>query len=408
MAVTGGETRRQVPTWSGIKPFLHFEAPPLTLTGSLKRAVSIPQLRAIAKRRVPRAVFDFVDGAAEAEISLRRSRQAFERVELRPRVLRDVSEIDLSTRILGNRAAMPIVLAPTGLTRLVHHSGEPAVARAARSAGLPYALSTMGTTSPEELQTAVPDGDHWFQLYLWRDRGVSREVVARVEAAGIRTLVLTVDTPVSGLRRRDVHNGLSIPPRLTLRTLADIASHPTWWANLLTTPALSFASITSTDGSLAELANRVFDRSVTRADLEWLRDAWPGPLVVKGIQTATDAAMVADVGVDALVVSNHGGRQLDRSTTPLKELPAVVNAVHGRAEVYIDGGVLNGADVVAAIALGADGCLVGRAYLYGMMAGGQVGVDRAIAILRTEMVRTMQLMGAASLADLDGCAILPA
>jgi L-lactate dehydrogenase (cytochrome) len=403
-----GGTRRQAPTWSGIKPLLHFEAPPLTLTASLKRAVSIPQVRQIAKRRVPRAVFDFVDGAAEAEISIERSREAFRRVELRPRVLRDVGQVDLSTRILGQRVEMPIVLAPTGLTRFVHHSGEPAVARAALRAGLPYALSAMGTTSPEELRTAVPDGEHWFQLYLWRDRGVSREVVARVKAAGFRTLVLTVDTPVSGLRLRDVHNGLTIPPRLTLQTLADMATHPTWWANLLTTPPLSFASVTSTDGSLAELANRLFDPSVTLVDLEWLREVWPGPLVVKGIQTAVDAAMVTEVGVDAVVISNHGGRQLDRSMTPLRQLPAVLEAVHGRAEVYVDGGVLNGGDVVAAIALGAHGCLIGRAYLYGLMAGGQVGVDRVVAILRTEMVRTMRLMGAASLDDLSGCASLPA
>ena len=392
---------RRVPRWSELSQVIRPRLLPGDATDRrLARAATIADLRELARRTVPRAVFDYTDGAAGAEISLRRSREAFERVEFRPSVLRDVSVVDTSTTVLGARSAVPFVLAPTGFTRLMHTAGEPAVARVAQRAGLPYGLSTMGTTSLEDLAAAAPDVRRWFQLYLWRDRQASKDLVRRAEAAGYEALVLTVDTPVAGPRLRDVHNGLTIPPALSLRTMANAAVHPRWWIDLLTTEPLTFASLHSWGGTVAELADRVFEPAATLSDLRDLRAAWPGKLVVKGVQTADDARAVVDEGVDAVVVSNHGGRQLDRAPTPLEELPHVVRAVDGRAEVYLDGGVLNGADVVAAVAAGALAVLVGRAYLYGLMAGGERGVQRAVDLLTGEVARTLQLLGVPSVAEL--------
>jgi L-lactate dehydrogenase (cytochrome) len=301
---------------------------------------------------------------------------------------------------------MPLVLAPTGFTRMMHHEGEVAVARAAAAAGIPYTLSTMGTTSVEEVARAAPTGTNWFQLYLWKDRGASRDLVERAARAGCSTLVLTVDTPVAGARRRDVRNGLTIPPSLTARTVADMARHPRWWLNVLTTEPLDFASLRGWDGTVAELANQMFDPSADVSDLEWLRELWGGRLVVKGVQTAEDACRVVDAGADGVVVSNHGGRQLDRAPTPLEVLPAVVDAVGQRAEVLLDTGVTSGADVIAAAAMGASACMVGRAYLYGLMAGGERGVTRTLEILQAEATRTMQLLGARSIAEVRGRAAL--
>ena len=392
---------RRVPRWSELSQVVRPRLLPGDATDRrLARAATIADLRELARRTVPRAVFDYTDGAAGAEISLRRSREAFERVEFRPSVLRDVSVVDTSTTVLGGRSAVPFVLAPTGFTRLMHTAGEPAVARVAQRAGLPYGLSTMGTTSLEDLAAATPDVRRWFQLYLWRDRQASKDLVRRAEAAGYEALVLTVDTPVAGPRLRDVHNGLTIPPALSLRTMANAAVHPRWWIDLLTTEPLTFASLHSWGGTVAELADRVFEPAATLGDLRDLRAAWPGTLVVKGVQTADDARAVVDEGVDAVVLSNHGGRQLDRAPTPLEELPHVVRAVDGRAEVYLDGGVLNGADVVAAVAAGAQAVLVGRAYLYGLMAGGERGVQRAVDLLAGEVARTLQLLGVPSVAEL--------
>ncbi|HEY0485825.1 MAG TPA: alpha-hydroxy acid oxidase [Mycobacteriales bacterium] len=396
-------TRRRLPRRSELAPLLRVRRLPGDRTDRrLARAVTIADLREAARRRTPRAVFDYTDGGASAEVSLARSREAYGRVEFVPSVLRDVSTVDATTALLGRPSALPLVFAPTGFTRMMHHEGEAAVGRAAWRAGIPYALSTMGTTSPEELAVAAPGARRWFQLYLWRDREASRALVGRAAAAGYEALVLTVDTPVAGPRLRDVHNGLTIPPSLTLRTIADAALHPAWWVNLLTTPPLEFASFRSFDGTVGQLADRLFDPAATIADVRWLREAWTGPLVVKGVQTVEDACAVVDAGVDAVVVSNHGGRQLDRAPTPLEQLPAIAAAVGGRAEVYVDGGITSGADVVAAVALGARAALVGRAYLYGLMAGGERGVDRAAEILRQEVVRTMQLLGATTVADLRG------
>jgi L-lactate dehydrogenase (cytochrome) len=366
----------------------------------LAHVASIRDLRLLARRRAPRAVFDYTDGGAGDEISLRRSRAAFARVEFQPRVLRDVSSIDLTTTILGSPAALPLIFAPTGFTRMMHTDGEPAVARAAARAGIPYALSTMGTTSIERLATEVPGARRWFQLYLWRDRGASRDLVARAQAAGYEALVLTVDTPVPGARLRDVRNGLTLPPSLSAKTFAEAALHARWWFDLLTTEPLEFASLNRFDGTVAELAGRVFDPALTMRDLSWLRETWTGPLVVKGITSADDARAVVGSGADAVVVSNHGGRQLDRAPTPLEQLPNVLEAVGDRAEVYVDGGILSGGDVVAAVALGARAALVGRAYLYGLMAGGERGVQKAAEILAKEIAGTLALLGVTRVVDL--------
>jgi L-lactate dehydrogenase (cytochrome) len=394
-------TRRRLPRWSEFRPLLQVQ--PMTLDRTarrLRRAASVEDLRDQARRRVPRAVFDYTDGGAGREVSLRRSRAAFDRVEFLPSVLRDVSSVDVSTTVLGRPAALPLVMAPTGFTRMMNHQGEPAVARAAARAGVPYALSTMGTTSPERLAAEAPEARRWFQLYLWRDRAASTEIVRRAAENGYEALVLTVDTPVGGLRLRDVRNGMTIPPALTARTILDGARHPSWWANLLTTEPLEFASLNSFAGTVSDLASQVFDPSATLADVRWLRDTWSGPLIVKGLLTVDDAVAAVDAGADGVVVSNHGGRQLDQSPTPLEQLPAIAEAVGERAEVYVDGGVMSGSDVMAAVTLGARAALVGRAYLYGLMAGGEAGVDRVLEILRKEMVTAMQLTGVTSVAEL--------
>jgi L-lactate dehydrogenase (cytochrome) len=258
----------------------------------------------------------------------------------------------------------------------------------------------MGTTSLEALEAAAPGARRWFQLYLWRDRDASAALVSRARAAGYEALVLTVDTPVAGPRLRDVRNGFTIPPALSLRTMANAAVHPRWWIDLLTTEPLEFASLRSWGGTVAELVDRVFEPAATVADVRVLRATWPGTLIVKGVQGVDDARAVVDAGADAVIVSTHGGRQLDRSPTPLEQLPAIVGAVGDRAEVYLDGGILDGADIVAAVAFGARACLVGRAYLYGLMAGGERGVQRAADILTGEITRTMQLLGVATVAEL--------
>ncbi|MBB5785951.1 alpha-hydroxy acid oxidase [Jiangella mangrovi] len=394
-------TARRRPRWSELRPLLQPGAGPLGLTDRrLARASSVEDLRALARRRAPRAVFDYTDGAAGRELALRRSRQAYARVEFLPRVLQDVSSVDLSTTILGTPSSAPLVFAPTGFTRMMHTEGEPAVARVAARTGLPYALSTMGTTSIERLAAEVPKGRRWFQLYLWRDRAASRDLVERARESGYEALVLTVDTPVPGPRLRDARNGLTIPPSLTARTVAEAVRHPAWWVDLLTTEPLEFASLHRFEGTVAELVARMFDPSATMDDLAWLRSAWPGPLIVKGVQTVADARAVVDGGADAIVVSNHGGRQLDRAPTPLEILPEVADAVGDRAEVYVDGGILSGSDVVAAVALGARAALVGRAYLYGLMAGGERGVQRAADLLLQEAATTLALLGVARIEDL--------
>jgi L-lactate dehydrogenase (cytochrome) len=317
-----------------------------------------------------------------------------------PTALHDVSNVDTSTTILGRRAALPLAFAPTGFTRLFHHEGERAVLRVAEREGIPASLSTVGTTTIEDLAAEAPAAAKWFQLYVWRDRDATAALVERAKAAGYEALLFTVDVPVAGSRLRDVHNGLVFPPELTARTLAGIARHPAWWLNVLTTEPLRFAMIEEDLRTVARVADHLFDAALTTADVTWLRELWDGPLVVKGILTAEDARRAVDLGADGVVVSSHGSRQLDLSPTPLEALPAVVDAVGDRAEVLLDSGITSGADVVAAVAMGARACLVARSYCYGLMAGGERGVQRAAEILRTEIVRTMALLGTGSVGDL--------
>jgi L-lactate dehydrogenase (cytochrome) len=345
-------------------------------------------------------VFDYTDGAAEQEVSLRRARATFAGLEFRPSVLRDVSAIDTTTTLVGRPSALPFGFAPTGFTRMMQHEGERAVVRVAGRTGIPYGLSTLGTTSIEDVAAAAPAARKWFQLYVWRDHSAAEDLIRRARASGFEALVLTVDVPVAGARLRDTRNGFSIPPALTARTVADAALHPAWWLNLLTTAPLEFASLSHWDGTVAEMMNALFDPTMTMRDLEWVRAQWDGPLVVKGIQTVADAQAVFDSGADAIVLSNHGGRQLDRAPVPVRLLPQVREALGPGREILVDTGVMSGADIVAAIALGANGVLVGRAYLYGLMAGGEQGVQRAVDILTAEIRRTMALLGAPRIADL--------
>jgi L-lactate dehydrogenase (cytochrome) len=387
-------TQRQIPRWSELKPLLRPK--PLVLDPTRRRlgqALTIDDLRQTARRRTPRSVFDYTDGAAEGEISLGRARSLFHDLELRPSILQDVSAVDTTTNFLGRPAAVPFGFAPTGFTRLMHHEGERAVVKVAGRRNIPYALSTMGTTSIEDVAAASPEARKWFQLYVWKDRSAGEDLMARAKAAGYEALMLTVDVPVAGARLRDTRNGFSIPPALSAKTVLDAATHPAWWINLLTTETLSFASLSAWSGTVGDLLDKLFDPSMTLADLEWLRASWDGPLIIKGIQTVEDARMVSDAGADAVVLSNHGGRQLDRAPVPLRLVPDVAEALDGRSEVWVDTGIMNGADVVAALALGADATLIGRAYLYGLMAGGEAGVDRAAEILTKEVRRTMALLG---------------
>jgi L-lactate dehydrogenase (cytochrome) len=395
-------TERQVPKPSEIFELMRFKK--LELDGRKRRlesALTIYDLRDIARRRTPRAAFDYTDGGAEGEFSLARARQAFEDIEFHPSILRDVSSVDTSTTVFGGRSALPFGIAPTGFTRLMQTEGERAGAAAAGAAGIPFSLSTLGTTSIEDVRAANPAGRNWFQLYVMRDREVSYELTRRAAAAGFDTLFFTVDAPVGGARLRDRRNGFSIPPQITLGTVLNAIPRPWWWYDFLTTPKLEFASLTSTGGTVEHLLDSAMDPTISFADLDVIRGLWPGKLVIKGVQTVADAQALADLGVDGIVLSNHGGRQLDRAPVPFYLLPSVVKAVGDRTEVAIDTGIMNGADIVAAIALGAKFTLIGRAYLYGLMAGGQAGVDRTIQILQDQIVRTMKLLQVPSVAELN-------
>ena len=394
--------RRRRPRLRELTPLLGFDRPGLDLTQRrLAAALTIADLRNLAKRRTLRAAFDYADGAAEGETSLARARQAFQDIEFHPQVLRDVSVVDTSVEVLGGPSALPFGIAPTGFTRLMRAEGELAGAAAAGAAGIPFSLSTLGTASLEDVAAANPRGRNWFQLYMWKDRERSLELVRRAGVAGFDTLLVTVDVPVSGARLRDRRNGMTIPPRLTLATVLDAVRRPAWWFDFVTTEPLAFASFDRWPGTVAELLDTMFDPTLTEEDLGWIRERWPGKLVVKGIQTLDDARRVVSAGVDGITLSNHGGRQLDRAPVPFYLLPDVVREVGKDVEVHLDTGIMNGADIVASVALGARFTLVGRAYLYGLMAGGRAGVDRAIAILAEELTRTMKLLGARSIEELE-------
>jgi len=394
--------KRRVPRPNDFADLLRFQKPTLNANKRrLARAHTIADLRKIAQHVTPKAPFDYTDGAAEQELSLSRARQAFEDVEFHPSVLRDVSDVDTSCTVTGGLAALPFGIAPTGFTRMMHTEGERAGAAAAGAAGIPFSLSTLGTTTPEEVAIANPRGRNWFQLYMWKDRDRSLDVLARAASSGFDTLLVTVDVPVAGARLRDRYNGLTIPPTLTGRTILNALPRLRWWFDFLTTEPISFSTFRQWDGTVAELLDSMFDPTVDFEDLSWITSQWPGKVVVKGIQTLDDAKRCADLGVDGVLLSNHGGRQLDRAPVPFHLLPIVVREIGNDTEVMIDTGIMSGADIVAAIAIGARFTLVGRAYLYGLMAGGRAGVDRAIEILSDEIVRTMKLLGVRSIVELN-------
>ncbi|WP_369133864.1 alpha-hydroxy acid oxidase [Modestobacter sp. I12A-02662] len=396
-------TARQVPRWSELRDVVQFKKPQLNRTARrLTNALSVRDLREAARHTTPRAVFDYVDGAAEEEITAARNVAAYRRVTFHPDALRSVAEPDPGVELLGRRIALPLVFAPTGYTRMMHHHGEQAVASVAQHVGIPYALSTVGSTSIEDVRAAAPDGDLWFQLFFTGDLRVNEDLLARAEAAGYSTVLLTVDTTVSGMRLRDVVNGLTIPPTLTARTVLNMSRFPGWWFNKLTTGGMTFASLADVPGNPTpgEVASMMFDPGLDLTSLDWLRDRWPGRLVVKGVTTPGSAREVMEHGADGVVVSNHGGRQLDRSAATLDVLPAIRAAVGQQATVLIDGGILHGQDVLAARALGADAAMIGRAYLYGLMAGGRDGVLRTYDILAEEYLRSMQLLGVRRSEDL--------
>lgn len=401
MAKTSVVVKRRIPRPSELAALLRFRKPILSAKRRrLSRALTIYDLRDIAKRRTPQAPFDYTDGAADQELSLVRARRTFEAIEFSPNILRDVSNVSSRIKMLGVEHSLPFGIAPTGFTRMMHTEGEIAGCTAAADIGIPYTLSTMGTRSIEDVASAASHGRNWFQLYMWKDRDRSISLIARAKSAGFDTLVLTVDVPVAGARLRDVRNGMTIPPSLTSRTIINAIPRPAWWLNFLTTDPLKFASLDTWNGTVAELLDSMFDPTITFDDLKWIRKNWKGKLVVKGIQNVDDAKMSVTAGADAIILSNHGGRQLDRAPVPFLLLPEVKKKIGSKAEIHIDSGIMHGADIVAALAQGADFTWIGRAYLYGLMAGGRDGVDRAIEILSTQILRTMKLLGVRSISEL--------
>lgn len=396
------KVQRQLPHPTEIFDLIKFKKLDLNLKRArLSDAQTIDDLRKIAKRRTPAAAFDYTDGAADDEISMNRARQAFKDVEFHPSILNDVSNVDTSCEVFGGPSALPFGIAPTGFTRLMQTEGELAGASAAGKAGIPFCLSTLGTTSIEDVKAANPHGRNFFQLYVMRQREISYGLVKRAAAAGFDTLFFTVDTPIAGARLRDKRNGFSIPPQISLGTVANAIPRPWWWVDFLTTPTLSFASLSSTGGTVGELLNSAMDPSIQFSDLEEIRSMWPGKLVVKGVQNVEDSKKLADLGVDGIILSNHGGRQLDRAPVPFWLLPEVVREVGKDLDVTMDTGIMHGADIVAAMAMGAKFTFIGRAYLYGLMAGGEAGVIRAIEILAEQVRRTMQLLQVETIDELS-------
>ena len=369
---------------------------PPNAMGKLAKAVNIADLRILAKARLPRMVFDYIDGGADDEVTLKRSVERFRDYLLSFDALVDIAKIDTSRAVMGAPMRLPFFISPTAASRLFHISGEPAVARAAHKAGIVYSISTLGSTSIEDIAPITPV-PKLFQIYVWKDRGLVKEVVQRVRAAGFHGNVLTVDVPVAGNRERDPKNGFTLPPKITPQTVSQVLARPAWALDLLRQPKIkpaNFAHLPEPPGGIIGFINSQFDRSVTWKDAAWLREEWGGPFAVKGVITPQDAQRCVEIGADAVWVSNHGGRQLDACPTTIDALSPIVHAVAGRAEVILDGGVRRGSDVVKALALGAQAVALGRAYLWGLAAGGEAGVSRALAILEEELVRTMALIGA--------------
>ena len=396
------KSKRQFPDLPHFASLIEWKLPTLFRTrAKIARAITIDDLAKIAKRKVPKVVFDYVEGSALDEVSYSRSRQVFNQVEFTAHTLRDVSKIDPTIEIFGKKVDLPILFSPTGYTRFMHHVGEPAVAAVAQENNMIYSLSTMGTTSPSELAQQVPDVRRWFQLYVMQNREDSMSVIKQAKDSGFEALILTVDTPVSGIRVRDIKNGLTIPPRIRLSTVFAIATKPVWWLNLFTTKKLEFAAFRGWNKSLVELAAAIFDPSTKFEDVKWLQSVWSGPIIVKGVQNLEDAKELAKMGIAGIILSNHGGRQLEKGPVPLELLPLVVKEVGANVDIYIDGGVMSGQDAYAAVAMGAKAVFVGRAYLYGIMAGGERGVQKAVEILKRDFINTMALTGARNIAEVQ-------
>jgi len=396
------KSKRQFPDLPHFASLIEWKLPTLFRTrAKIARAITIDDLARIAKRKVPKVVFDYVEGSALDEVSYSRSRQVFNQVEFTAHTLRDVSKIDPTIEIFGKKVDLPILFSPTGYTRFMHHVGEPAVAAVAQKNNMIYSLSTMGTTSPSELAQQVPDVRRWFQLYVMQNREDSMSVIKQAKDSGFEALILTVDTPVSGIRVRDIKNGLTIPPRIRLSTVFAIAMKPVWWLNLFTTKKLEFAAFRGWNKSLVELAAAIFDPSTKFEDVKWLQSVWSGPIIVKGVQNLEDAKELAKMGISGIILSNHGGRQLEKGPVPLELLPLVVREVGMNVDIYIDGGVMSGQDAYAAVAMGAKAVFVGRAYLYGIMAGGERGVQKAVEILKRDFINTMALTGARNIAEVQ-------
>jgi L-lactate dehydrogenase (cytochrome) len=365
---------------------------------------SIADLRALAQRRVPRAIFDYADRGSYDELTLHRNRRDLDALEFCQRVMRDLSGTSIASTMLGQPVSMPLAIAPTGLCGLFYGDGEIHGARAAQAFGIPFCLSTMSICSIEDVRAAVSK-PFWFQLYLMKDRGFNQELVDRASAAGCSALMLTVDLPIMGLRRRDAKNGLSVPPRLTLRSAIDMLSKPAWMMRVLMGRRRTLGNLTrhgsDSPTTLAQWTASQFNPAITWKDMEWLRTVWPGKLIIKGVLDTEDARIACDLNIDALVVSNHGGRQLDGAPSTISVLPEIVAAVKDRCEVWFDGGIQSGQDMLRALALGARACLIGKSFLYALAAAGGPGVTLALNILRSELEVSMALTGCTSLQQID-------
>ncbi|MFK8025453.1 MAG: alpha-hydroxy acid oxidase [Ilumatobacter sp.] len=395
--------------WTSFRSVAQFDSPEFDRDARRLRSVaSVEDLRRLAKRNLPAGVFDYIDGGAEDERTLAANSGDFSKIGFKPRVLRDVSDLDTSTTIFGKPASMPVVLSPTGFARIAHSHGELAVTRAAGRAGVPWSLSTMGTRSIEECAAANPDGEQWFQVYTWKDRGLVEDLVRRAADAGFGALWLTVDTAVLGRRERDVRRGMTLPPKLGLGTLVDGALHPAWTWDFLQGGPITFSNIVgkhdedgSTAISLAEHVKQQFDQALSWGDIDWLRTIWDGPIVLKGIQTIADAERAVAAGVDGIGLSNHGGRQLDDAPSPVSLIEPVRDAIGDGATLFCDGGVRRGSDVVKALALGADAVSIGKAHFLALGAAGEAGVDWLLEFLRAGIEQTMALTGCRTLDEID-------
>lgn len=378
------------------------------------RTHSVKDFQGLAHQRLPRAVMDFIEGGAEDEITISRNRTGFENIHLIPRILTDVSVRDISTTILGTKVSSPIVLCPVGLATLAHPMGEVAAGIAAGNSGIISAFSSSSSWNLEDIALAS-SGTKWFQLYIWKDRKLTAEIVERARKAGYKALVLTVDVPISARRERDLRNGFTIPPRPRFSQIGDLIQHFGWFYSQLKSEVaghkMSMGNFTPenvgmrTRLKMLEVVNELFDPSITWKDVEWLKSIWKGPIIVKGIMTPADAKLAVKFGADAIWISNHGGRQLDGISGTIEVLPEIVEAVKGEVEIYLDGGVRRGSDIVKAMALGANACMIGRAYMYGLAANGAAGVESIINILQIEMEATMALLGRPTITSLDSSAV---